>query len=122
MQKLKMKMSMLFALVAVALAIGTSAFTNKATKKGANPFFYYVMYQGVESSSTDRTTPGNYELANDDGSDITCEEGENHLCKIYAEDNGSGQPQIPGASGLFNSLNNSGASLPDAANGVSLKQ
>ena len=118
MRKLKFTMQKAAALIAIVLAVGTSAFTTEKAPKKFSELYFVLKSQTDELSYAARTNPANWELANEDGSNIPCPTGAVHVCKILAEDN-SGEPIIGGTGDpLFDKLYNGGSNSVPTQDGT----
>ena len=95
--KIKIVLPLFAAIAVIGLAIATTAFGNNKEKKNSKKLVnrHWVLKSGVDPSDGDaRILPSNYELANGDGTAITCSSGQDRLCQIFAAETG-GSPNLP---------------------------
>lgn len=89
----------LFVVIAMIMAAGIGAFAMKqkhTDSKLVQKHFIYTAYPS--QSSTDLNNPANYSLTGNDGQDVLdCPDGLTYRCGVMADDNGSGQPVLSGA-------------------------
>lgn len=92
-----MKKILFFAL-AIIVAAGVSAFAiNQKAAKGKTNQKYFIYTAYPSQSPTDLNNAANYSLTGNNGQDpLDCPEGELR-CGVMADDNGSGQPVLSGA-------------------------